>query len=77
LLPNGEKQYLPADAFDLHLFEDAKTALAKLNNPYPVAHRAGSFAIVRCENIVEFQSAGEKAKEKLPYLWFLNFSDTV
>ncbi|MGO7604762.1 DNA methyltransferase [Rhizobium ruizarguesonis] len=38
LLPNGEKQYLPADAFDLQLFEDAKTALAKLNNPYPVAH---------------------------------------
>ncbi|SCY90543.1 DNA methyltransferase [Rhizobium sp. NFACC06-2] len=38
LLPNGEKQYLRADAFDLELFEGARAALAKLNNPYPVAH---------------------------------------
>lgn len=37
LLANGEKRYLPAEAFDIQLFEDAKAELAKLNNPYPVS----------------------------------------
>ncbi|MFO3797195.1 MAG: DNA methyltransferase, partial [Anaerolineales bacterium] len=38
LLPNGQKRYLPADNFDIQLFDDAKAELSSIDKPYPVAN---------------------------------------
>jgi adenine-specific DNA methylase len=38
LLPNGEKAYLPADAYDLSLYARAARELGKRDNPHPVVH---------------------------------------
>jgi transcriptional regulator with XRE-family HTH domain len=34
--PNGSKEYLPIDDYDLHLYQEASQTLKKRKNPYPV-----------------------------------------